>query len=355
MYPQLTIDVDLIATTTRYIAEDLLSAGISLVGVTKVLDGEPAIGEAMLEAGCCGLGDSRLPSLVRLADHALAPLTLIRPPQPHEVRTAARVADRVLVSHVAVARALGEHAAGAAVELLLCVDLGDRREGVLPEQATEVAGRLADLPGTQLSGIAVNFACLSGLLPSVDLFRQAEEVLAMVADRCAGEPLLSLGGTCVLPYVEGYRPRFRTEVRAGAGPVFGSDLVSSVPLAGLDPTPPVIEVAVLESGRKPPPPDGPCGGDCFGHEPETDLPDGDAVYTLIALGRRDSAPSCLTPLDDGVRVAGMTSDVAVLITERVYEPGETVRFALDYEGLVRAVTSPFVERRFVRRERDCER
>jgi len=355
MYPQLTIDVDLIANTTRFIAENLLSAGISLVGVTKVLDGEPVIGEAMLEAGCSGLGDSRLPSLAKLAAHALAPLTLIRPPQPDEVRTVAQVADRVLVSHVATARALGEHAPGYPVELLLCVDLGDRREGVLPEQTADAAGRLADLPGTQLCGIAVNFACLSGLLPSVELFRQAEDVLATVADRCAGEPLLSLGGTCVLPYMESYRPRFRTEVRAGAGPVFGSDLVSSVRLTGLDATPPVIEAAVLESGRKPPPPDGPCGGDCFGHEPETDLPDGDAVCTLIALGRRDSAPSCLTPLDEGVRVAGMTSDVAVLITERVYEPGETVRFALDYEGLVRAVTSPFVERRFVRRERDCER
>lgn len=353
MHPQLTIDVDLIANNTRYIAENLLAAGISLLGITKVLDGEPVIGEAMLDAGCCGLGDSRLPALVKLAAHALAPLTLIRPPQPDEAETAAQVADRVLVSDVAVAAAVGEHAPGYPVELLLTVDLGDRREGVLPDQAETVAGKLAELPGTRLTGVAVNFACLSGLLPSIELFRQAEEVLAAVADRCVGEPVLSLGGTCVLPCMEGYQPRFRTEVRAGAAPVFGSDLVSSVRLKGLEPSYPVLEAAVLESYRKPPPPDGPCGGDCFGHEPSVALPDEDAVYTMIALGRRDSAPSCLTPLDEGVRIAGMTSDVAVLITEQVYGPGETVRFALDYEGLVRAMTSPFVECRFRRRGRSC--
>lgn len=51
MYPRLTIDVDLIATNTRLIAETLLGAGVALLAVTKVLDGEPAIGQAMLDAG----------------------------------------------------------------------------------------------------------------------------------------------------------------------------------------------------------------------------------------------------------------------------------------------------------------
>jgi predicted amino acid racemase len=353
MYPLLAVDVDIIAGNTRFIAESLIVSGIELVGVTKVVDGEPAIGQAMLEAGAAGLADSRLPSLMRLAAHALAPLTLIRPPQPEEVETAAQLADRVMVNDATIARALGEHAPGYPIELLLTVDLGDRREGVLPENAVVVARRLADLPGTQLAGIAVNFACLSGLQPSQELFRQAEMVLAEVADSCAAEPVLSLGGTCVLPHLKGYRPRFRTEARAGAGPVLGIDLVSNAPLEGLEPTPPVLDVAVLESYRKPPPPAGPHGADCFGHQPETDFPDGAAIYTMIALGRRDSAPSCLCPLDPGVRVVGMTSDVAVLLTERIYTPGETVRFALDYEGLVRAMTSPFVSRRFVKRGTYC--
>jgi predicted amino acid racemase len=350
MYPELAIDVGVVAANTRTIAQALLAGGIELVGVTKVIDGEPLVGTALLEAGCVGLADSRLPALIRLAASALAPLTLIRPPQFGETEAVAQVVDRVLLSDPETARRLGEHVPASPIELLLTVDLGDRREGVLPEDAPAVARRLTDLPGTQLAGIAVNFACLSGQIPSHELFRQAESVLDQIAGLCEAEPVLSLGGTCCVPYAPGYRPRYRTEMRSGAGPVFGIDLVSGEVLPGLERTSPVLTAVVLESYRKPPAPPGPRGGDAFGHEPDTDLPDADAVYTMIALGRRDSAPSCLAPLDEGVRVGGMTSDVTILITDRPYSPGDTLRFALDYEGLVRAMTSPFVARRFEARD-----
>lgn len=277
----------------------------------------------------------------------MAPLTLIRPPMTNEIERAAQVADRVLLSDPVTAAALGRHVPGYPMEVLLTVDLGDRREGVLPEQAAAVAAQVADLQGIRLAGIAVNFACLSGLMPSVELFRQAEDLVAEIEDLCVGHPILSLGGSCVLPLLSGYHPRCRTEVRAGAAPVFGIDLVSGAALPGLVDSVPTLQVEVLESYRKPPPPPGPRGGDAFGNEPDIHLPDGDAIYTMVAVGRRDATPSCLRPLDDGVSVAGMTSDVAILITSRLYRPGDRLRFALDYEGLVRAVTSPFVRRRFV--------
>ena len=146
-YPRLSMSLDVVADNTRRLAARLLDNGITLVGVTKAVDGEPRVGQAMLEAGAAGLADSRLPSLVRLAAHALAPLTLIRPPQPDELEATAQVADRVLLSDVAAARVLGEHAPGAPIELLLTLDLGDRREGVLPEAVPGLAAQLARLPG----------------------------------------------------------------------------------------------------------------------------------------------------------------------------------------------------------------
>jgi ornithine racemase len=348
MYPQLTVAIDKIVGVTRTIAEQLRAHGVELVGVTKAVDGEPAVAEALLRAGCSGLADSRLPAITRLAANNLGPITLIRSPQPDELESVAQLADRVVLSDPAAARALGAAAPGEPIQLLLGVDLGDRREGVLPEQALAAAERLAGLPGTVLAGIAVNFACLSGLLPSVPLIRQAEEILRSLAPLCTPDPVLSLGGTCCVPFAGRYEPGVRTEVRSGVGVLLGWDLCAGAPLPGITRTEPVLTAVVLESGPKPPPPAGPRGLDAFGHEPDVELPDGQAVYTLIALGRRDAAPEALRPLDPGVRVAGMTSDVAVLTTERVYEPGETVSFGLDYEGLVLAVTSPFVTRRYIR-------
>jgi predicted amino acid racemase len=344
--PRLTIDLDAVADATRRLAADLHARGLALCGVTKCVDGEPAVGRMLLGGGCTGLADSRLPSLVRLAGQTLGPLTLIRAPQWDELETAAQVAGRVLLSDPGAARSLGEHAPGAPVGILLTVDLGDRREGVLPDAAPAVAAQIAGLPGVELAGVAVNFACLSGQLPSQELFRQAEDVLAAVADLCAAEPVLSLGGTCVVQHLDGYRPRFATEVRSGGGPIYGHDFVSGCGITGLGRTDPVLTAAVLECSRKPPAPQGPGGLDAFGHVPEVDLPEEDAWYAMLALGRRDMEPGGLRPLLPGAYMAGATSDVCILITPESLRPGDEVRFAVDYDALVRAVTSPFVTLEF---------
>jgi predicted amino acid racemase len=348
-YPRLTIDLDVVAENARLLAARLAGLGCALVGVTKCVDGAPRVGQAMLEAGCAGLADSRLPALERLAAAALGPLTLIRAPQPHELAAVAKVADRVLLSDVGAARVLGEHVPGAPLKILLTVDLGDRREGVLPDAASAVAAELAELPRIDLAGISVNFACLSGQLPSQELLRQAEDVLDGCAASCAGEPLLSLGGTCAIQHLDGYRPRFATEIRSGGGPIYGYDFVSGSGIAGLERSDPVLTAAVLECYRKPPAPEGPGGLDAFGHVPQVDLPDGDAWYAMLAVGRRDMEPGGLRPLVPGAYLAGATSDISILITPQALLPGDEVEFAVDYDALVRAVTSPFVAQEFVGR------
>ena len=348
-HPTLTIDLDVVAENTRLLAARLRGAGFSLVGVTKCVDGEPRVGQAMLEAGAAGLADSRLPALARLAAASLGPLTLIRAPQPDELEAVAGVVDRVLISDVGAARVLGEHALGAPIQILLTVDLGDRREGILPDAAPPVAAALAALPGIELAGISVNFACLSGQLPSQALFRQAEDVLAGIVEHCASEPLLSLGGTCVVQHLDGHAPRFATEIRSGGGPVYGYDFVSGAGLDGLERTDPVLTAVVLECYRKPPAPQVTGGLDAFGHVPEVDLPDDDANYALLHLGRRDMEPQGLRPLLPGAYLAGATSDVSVLITPEPLRPGDTVSFAVNYDALVRAVTSPFVALELVSR------
>ena len=344
-HPTLTIDLDAVAENTRRMAA-LLDGRFGLCGVTKCLDGEPLVGRALLANGCAGLADSRLPALERLAAEGLGPLTLIRAPQREELERTAQVADRVLLCDPAAARVLGEHAgeraSGRPVGILLTVDLGDRREGVLPEEVPAVARAIAALPGVRLAGISVNFACLSGQLPTQALFRQAEDVLAGIADLCAAEPVLSLGGTCVVQHLDGYVPRFATEIRSGGGPLYGYDFVSGAGIAGLERTDPLLTAVVLECHRKPPAPQGPGGLDAFGHVPDACLPDDDAWYAMLAVGRRDMEPQGLRPLLPGAYLAGATSDVSILITPEPLRAGDEVAFAVGYDALVRAVTSPFV-------------
>ncbi len=118
-------------------------------------------------------------------------------------------------------------------------------------------------------------------------------------------------------------------------------------MEGLERTDPVLTAAVLECYRKPPAPEGPGGLDAFGHVPEVDLPTEDAWYAMLAVGRRDMEPGGLRPLLPGAYLAGATSDVSVLITPEPLRPGAEVRFAVDYDALVRAVTSPYVTVEYV--------
>ena len=126
-------------------------------------------------------------------------------------------------------------------------------------------------------------------------------------------------------------------------PSSGAIILDGQDIAGLARTDPVLAATVLECSRKPPAPVGQAGFDAFGHVPEVHLPEQDAWYALLYLGRRDCEPGGLRPL-----LAGATSDVSVLVTPEPLRPGAVVEFAADYEALVRAVTSPYVAVEYVR-------
>ena len=119
------------------------------------------------------------------------------------------------------------------------------------------------------------------------------------------------------------------------------------PIPGLLRADPILAAEVLESRVKPGPPLGRIGPDAFGHESETALPRERARYVVLAMGRRDAEPRSLRPLLDHTTVAGMSSDHTVLLTDAPLRSGDVVEFALDYEGLVRAMTSPYVNKAFI--------
>ena len=139
-------------------------------------------------------------------------------------------------------------------------------------------------------------------------------------------------------------PRFRTEVRSGGGPIYGHDFVCGrAHRRASSASTPCSRAAVLECVRKPPAPPGAGGLDAFGHVPDVDLPDEDAWYALVALGRRDceprrSAARCSrAPTSPAPRATSACSS-----RREPLAPATSCAFAVDYDALVRAVTSPFV-------------
>jgi predicted amino acid racemase len=72
---------------------------------------------------------------------------------------------------------------------------------------------------------------------------------------------------------------------------------------------------------------------------------------VVALGYTDTDPGALLPLDDGVTIAGSSSDHMVLdVTEAEYDfcEGDIVHFRMKYAALLHSMLSPYVAREYRR-------
>ena len=136
--PCLHIDLGKIEHNARRIVGLCRRHGIDVAGVTKVTCGHPGVARAMLRGGVGTIADSRLENLRRLrADGVGARLMLLRVPPLSQVEAVVQGADISLNSELAVLAALSGAALqqGRVHDVILMVDLGDRREGILPRQA----------------------------------------------------------------------------------------------------------------------------------------------------------------------------------------------------------------------------
>lgn len=325
---------------------------------------------ALLEGSVTGLADSRLGNLRRLQEFRDGRATdgrkpsylLLRAPAMPQAGETVGLCDAVLCADPDTAEALARAAgSGRPFRVLLPVDLGDLREGVLPEElpgaAIELDRRLASASGEQdpsrrahLAGLAANMACFSGTVPT----RAHLELLVDLA-RGAGEALgrtlrVSGGNTAVLSLLlHGEVPPGLDDLRIGEGILLGRESLHRVPLPGCHLDAFTLWTVVLEVGRKPSRPTGELAEDAFGHRPVF-VDRGRRQRAVLAGGRQDFVPEGLKPLDAGIEVVGATSDHLVLDVEDYPGPlraGTELGFAVNYACLLQAMTSPDVTRIYV--------
>jgi len=90
--------------------------------------------------------------------------------------------------------------------------------------------------------------------------------------------------------------------------------------------------------------------DAFGNKPVyEDL--GVIKRAIIAVGRQDVDPDNLHPIDSEISILGASSDHLILNmnnTDKKYKVGDVVKFKLSYSSLLRATTSSYVEKIYLR-------
>jgi len=344
--PRLVIDLDKIHHNASTLVKRLACRGISVTGVTKATLGSAEVAATMLRAGVKALGDSRVENIeaMRLA-HVPALMTMIRSPMLSQAKRVVMHADVSCNTEIEVIRKLSLEAqkADRTHGVILMVELGDLREGIMPDDLTHIVRETLSLPNIVVKGIGTNLACRSGVSPDGKNMAMLSE-LADSLEATIGLPveIVSGGNSANLEWaLSGAEIGRINDLRLGEAILLGCETLHRQPIDGLHTDAITLSAEVIEVKVKPSLPSGKIAQTAFGEAPPvTDR--GLVTQAILAVGQQDIDPHGLIATA-GIDVMGASSDHLILeSTEFDICVGGEVTFQLNYSALVRAMTSPFV-------------
>jgi ornithine racemase len=344
---RIEVHCERIRRNTEAVARLCAAHNIELAGVTKACCGHPAVAQAMLAGGARLLAESRLDNVRRLRRAGIhCPVLMLRLPLPGEAGDVVRLAQMSLNSQVETVRALSSAAQAQGVDhrVILMVEAGDRREGVMPERVLEVARGMARLPRIELAGLGVNVTCIGGVLPT----RQNTQLAVNLAEELERDlglhlPVISAGNSASLALLlRGEMPARATQLRVGGAILIGEvDSTGDWPTALPHQDAFVVWAGVIEVECKPSRPEGPVAPNAFGDVPH--WPDrGRRLRAIVAAGRQDLQIESLVPHRPGVTIIGASSDHLVLDVGEADPPvrvGEELAFRPLYGAIATGMAS----------------
>jgi len=351
--PVLEIDLDKIADNTSRVVNICRKKGIDVLGVTKGFSADHQIVEAMRTGGIEGLADARMENIVELRNRKFHdPITLLRIPRLSNVENVVRYADASINSEIEVIEALAAAANGLGKihDIILMVDVGDLREGIMQENVLGTVERVHNLSGVSVVGLGTNMGCFGGVLPSVDNLNLLVELKDLV-EKYTGNRLniLSGGGTSTLLLVENNMiPEGINQLRIGEGILLGTDTTNNRKIPWLYHDAFLLRAEVIEVKEKPSMPIGEIGMDAFGNIPHF-VDTGIRKRAILALGKQDVYIEGMYPLDKSYKILGASSDHTIIdITEghNGIKVGDEIEFGLTYAGLLSASGSRYIDKKF---------
>jgi predicted amino acid racemase len=346
--PRVEIAVDKVIHNAQKLTALYGSKGICVTAVTKGVCGSPTIARALLDGGIRSFGDSRIANIQRMRQARLdAQFILIRSPMPSEVRRVVESADVSLNTEISVIRLLADHAVrrGKTHRIILMVELGDLREGILPRDVESVVREVIGLAGIELIGVGTNLACFGGVRPNETKMRELSAIASTVR-RMFGINLEVVSGGNSANYqwfISTPDVGPVNHLRIGEGILLGCDTLTRKQIPGLYADAFTLVAEVIELKTKPSQPYGEIAQDAFGHVPAFE-DNGNVRRAILALGRQDVDVSAIKPRIEA-DILGASSDHLVLdVREPGLGVGDEVRFDVGYGALLRAMMSPYVEK-----------
>jgi ornithine racemase len=343
--PRIEISLSQIRHNARILCERYGQKGISLMGVSKATLGDPAIAQAMIQGGVKFIADSRLENIQKMRQAGISSRFVLLRTTLSQAEAIVQSVDISLNTELATIQALSHYAGihHKSHQIIVMVEMGDLREGVLARDLSGFIQTVLDLPHIQILGIGCNLACYGGVQPSDEKMLALSHLATSIEKSFQIKlDVVSGGNSANHDWCQGTHNVDRiNNLRIGESILLGCEPLNRTAIPGLHTSAFSLIAEVIESKYKPSLPFGKLGQDAFGNMP-TFQDRGIHHRVIIALGRQDVLITGLTPRS-GLEILGASSDHVVLESQQ-----DDCRVGSeDYGGLLSAMTSPFIQKAFV--------
>lgn len=348
--PRIEISLFQIQENARRLTKLYGQNGIALMGVTKAVLGEPDIARAMIKGGARFIADSRIENIQRMKKAEVSTrFVLLRTP-PSQAEVIVKNADISLNTELETLKKLSFYARkhNKNHQVIIMVELGDLREGVLPCSLSQFIRETLPLANIEIIGIGCNLACHGGIKPNNKKMTELSELTAILEREFELKlEIISGGNSANYDWYKSSKNIGRiNNLRLGESILLGLETANRSKISGLHTGAFKLIAEVIESKKKPSLPYGETCQDAFGNTPGF-LDRGMRERGIISLGRQDVQVSGIFP-EKQLAILGASSDHIIFDNgNHEFNTGDEVRFDLDYSGLLAAMTSPFIHKKII--------
>jgi predicted amino acid racemase len=328
--------------------------GISLMGVSKAVLGEPAIAKAMIQGGVRFIADSRIENLQKMKNAGISTQFVLLRTCLSQAESVVKSADISLNTEIETLKELSYYAKAHNKNhrVIIMVELGDLREGILPGDLTQFIREALTVPYLKIVGIGGNLACYGGIKPDDrNMYELSKLINVIETEFQINLEIVSGGNSANYEWCKSTQNVSKiNNLRLGESILLGCETVNRKAIPGLHTGAFQVVAEVIEAKKKPSLPFGEICQDAFGNVPSF-LDRGISQRAIIALGRQDILASSLKS-PHNLEILGSSSDHMILDSNNYnLKVGDEVNFNLDYGGLLAAMTSPFIRKQFIVEDR----
>jgi predicted amino acid racemase len=326
--------------------------------VLKLLCGNKTFLEYVLSLGDEQVCDARLSNLKRIKSINPKKETIyIKPPAKRSIPNVVKYADVSFNTELTTMKWLSVEAVKQERlhKIIIMIELGDLREGIMGEQLMEFYKKIFELPNIQVAGIGANLNCLSGVMPSKDKLIQLSLYEQLIEAKFGKKiDYVSGGSSVMIPLLlKKQIPKGVNHFRIGETLFFGVDLFTNKTIPKMKDDVFMLYTEIIEITEKPIVPYGYLEENPSGETLEIDPEDYGKNHSrgILDIGLLDiSNTDFLIPVDKEITFIGASSDMLVVDlsqTTKKYKVGDLVRFKMKYMGALRVMNSEYIEKKLV--------